>query len=390
MRHLITGGAGFIGSHLAEALLERGDEVFVLDDLSTGSVENIRHLKAHARFHYFFDSITNKHLLAELVDESDIVFHLAAAVGVRLIVESPVRTIETNVYGTQLVLDAASKKKKMVFTASTSEVYGKSNQVPFKEDADLVLGPTTKGRWSYAASKALDEFLALSYWKEKKQPVIVARFFNTVGPRQTGRYGMVLPNFVRQALENSPITVYGTGQAIAVLLRRSRHDRGGFAVDRHRSCGGRGGQHRDRRRDFDRGAGAPGEEADEELFGGDVHSVRPGVRAGIRGYAAAHPVAREAAAAHVVPAYDAADGDRRPRGRAFSEEARGGLHTPSRSRDIGDCRAGITAGPGSIARTFMRYKFPIDRGPAIPSSYRPTEIVSWLTNRFRPVDHCSI
>jgi UDP-glucose 4-epimerase len=212
LRHLITGGAGFIGSHLAEVLLGRGDEVFILDDLSTGSVENIRHLKTHERFHYFFDSITNKHLLAELVDESDVVFHLAAAVGVRLIVESPVRTLETNVYGTQLVLDAASKKKKLVFTASTSEVYGKSTQVPFHEDADLVLGPTTIGRWSYAASKALDEFLALSYWKEKKQPVIVVRLFNTVGPRQTGRYGMVLPNFVRQALEGAPITVFGTGQ----------------------------------------------------------------------------------------------------------------------------------------------------------------------------------
>ncbi|MGH9685949.1 MAG: NAD-dependent epimerase/dehydratase family protein [Candidatus Acidiferrales bacterium] len=212
MRHLITGGAGFIGSHLAEALLARGDEVFILDDLSTGSVENVRHLKAHTRFHYSFDSITNKSLLAELVDESDVVFHLAAAVGVRLIVESPVRTLETNVYGTQLVLDAASKKKKLVFTASTSEVYGKSEKVPFHEDADLVLGPTTKGRWSYAASKALDEFLALSYWKERKQPVIIARFFNTVGPRQTGRYGMVLPNFVREAIEGSPITVYGTGR----------------------------------------------------------------------------------------------------------------------------------------------------------------------------------
>jgi UDP-glucose 4-epimerase len=212
LRHLITGGAGFIGSHLAETLLARGDEVFVLDDLSTGSVENIRHLKTHARFHYAFDSITNKHLLAELVDESDVIFHLAAAVGVRLIVESPVRTLETNVYGTQLVLDAASKKKKLVVTASTSEVYGKSNQVPFREDADLVLGPTTKGRWSYAASKALDEFLALSYWKEKKQPVIVLRLFNTVGPRQTGRYGMVLPNFVRQALDGEPITVFGTGK----------------------------------------------------------------------------------------------------------------------------------------------------------------------------------
>ncbi|MGB0033843.1 MAG: GDP-mannose 4,6-dehydratase [Candidatus Acidiferrales bacterium] len=212
MRYLITGGAGFIGSHLAERLLGRGDEVFVLDDLSTGSVENIRHLKTHERFHYFFDSITNRQLLAELVDESDVVFHLAAAVGVRLIVESPVRTLETNVYGTQLVLDAASKKKKLVFIASTSEVYGKSDKVPFHEDADLVLGPTTKGRWSYAASKALDEFLALSYWKERKLPVMIARLFNTVGPRQTGRYGMVVPNFVRQALEGAPITVYGTGQ----------------------------------------------------------------------------------------------------------------------------------------------------------------------------------
>ena len=212
MRYLITGGAGFIGSHLSEALIARGEEVFVLDDLSTGSVENIRHLKNNARFHYIFDSIMNKHLLAELVDECDVIFHLAAAVGVRLIVESPVRTIETNVHGTQNVLDAASKKKKLVFTASTSEVYGKSDKIPFHEDADLVLGPTSKGRWSYAASKALDEFLALSFWKEKKLPVIVTRFFNTVGPRQTGRYGMVLPNFVRQALAGEPITVYGTGK----------------------------------------------------------------------------------------------------------------------------------------------------------------------------------
>src|ERR1700735_4785862 len=212
MRYLITGGAGFIGSHLSEALIARGEEVFVLDDLSTGSVENIRHLKSNNRFHYIFDSIMNKHLLAELVDDSDVIFHLAAAVGVRLIVESPVRTIETNVHGTQNVLDAASKKKKLVFVASTSEVYGKSDKVPFHEDADLVLGPTTKGRWSYAASKALDEFLALSYWKEKHLPVVIARLFNTVGPRQTGRYGMVLPNFVNQALDGSPITVYGTGQ----------------------------------------------------------------------------------------------------------------------------------------------------------------------------------
>ena len=212
MRFLITGGAGFIGSHLAERLLERGDEVFLFDNLSTGSMENIRHLKNNDRMHYFLDSIENRQLLAELVDESDAIFHLAAAVGVRLIVESPVRTIETNVNGTQLVLEAAYKKRKRVFIASTSEVYGKSMQVPFHEDADLVLGATNMGRWAYAASKALDEFLALSYWKEKKQPVVVARFFNTVGPRQTGRYGMVLPNFVSQALSAEPMTVFGSGK----------------------------------------------------------------------------------------------------------------------------------------------------------------------------------
>jgi nucleoside-diphosphate-sugar epimerase len=212
LRFLITGGAGFIGSHLAERLLNEGNEVLVLDDLSTGSIENIRHLKRFDRMHYFLDSIENKQLLAELVDESDVIFHLAAAVGVRLIVESPVRTIEINVNGTQLVLNAACKKRKLIFTASTSEVYGKNGQVPFAEDADLVLGATIKARWSYAASKALDEFLALSYWKEKKQPVVIGRLFNTVGPRQTGRYGMVLPNFVNQALEGAPITVFGTGQ----------------------------------------------------------------------------------------------------------------------------------------------------------------------------------
>ncbi len=212
MRVLITGGAGFIGSHLAEALVAKGDEVMVLDDLSTGSMENIRHLKASPKFSYCVESVMNRGLLAELVDESDFVMHLAAAVGVRLIVESPVRTIETNVKGTELVLQAAQKKKKPVFIASTSEVYGKSTAIPFHEEADLVMGATTRGRWSYAASKALDEFLALAYWREKKLPVIVARFFNTVGPRQTGRYGMVLPNFVRQALKGNPITVYGNGK----------------------------------------------------------------------------------------------------------------------------------------------------------------------------------
>ena len=212
MRFLITGGAGFIGSHLAEGLLARGDHVVLLDNLSTGSIENFRHFKASERLQYFLDNIENRQLLAELVDDADIIVHLAAAVGVKLIVESPVRTIETNVNGTQFVLEAVSKKRKLVVTASSSEVYGKNSNVPFREDADLVLGPTTKGRWSYAASKALDEFLALSYWKEKKLPVIVVRLFNTVGPRQTGRYGMVLPNFVKAALENSPISVYGSGQ----------------------------------------------------------------------------------------------------------------------------------------------------------------------------------
>jgi UDP-glucose 4-epimerase len=209
---LITGGAGFIGSHLAERLLARGDRVVLLDNLSTGSMDNIRHLKSSGQMEYHLDNIENLQLLAELVDDADIIVHLAAAVGVKLIVESPVRTIETNVNGTQRILEAACKKRKLVLTASTSEVYGKNINVPFREDNDLVLGPTTKGRWSYAASKALDEFLALSYWKEKKLPVIVVRLFNTVGPRQTGRYGMVLPNFVKQALDNEPIRVYGNGQ----------------------------------------------------------------------------------------------------------------------------------------------------------------------------------
>src|SRR5215212_9173583 len=211
MRVLITGGAGFVGSHLADALLAAGHEVSIVDDLSTGSMENIAHLKTHPRFRYTIESITNEPLLAELIDGSDIVFHLAAAVGVKKIVEEPVHTIETNVHGTEVVLKHANKKKKLVVIASTSEVYGKSTAVPFHEDDDLVLGPTPKHRWAYACSKAIDEFLALAYWKEKKLPVIIVRFFNTVGPRQSGQYGMVIPNFVRQALAGRPITVHGDG-----------------------------------------------------------------------------------------------------------------------------------------------------------------------------------
>jgi len=212
MRALITGGAGFIGSHLAEALLGAGHQVTVIDDLSTGSFDNIAHLKGLAGFRYTIDTVTNEPLLAELVDQCDVVYHLAAAVGVRLIVEAPVRTLETNVHGTEVVLKAAAKKQRTVVVASTSEVYGKSDAVPFREDGDIALGPTVKHRWAYACSKALDEFLALAYWKEKRLPVIIVRFFNTVGPRQTGRYGMVVPNFVRQALAGEPITVFGDGR----------------------------------------------------------------------------------------------------------------------------------------------------------------------------------
>jgi UDP-glucose 4-epimerase len=211
VRTLITGGAGFIGSHLAEALLARGDTVIVIDNLSTGSIDNIMHLKGRDRFEYFIESVENEPFLAELIDRCDVVFHFAAAVGVKLIVEQPVYTIETNIHGTEVVLKHANKKKKLVVIASTSEVYGKSEDVPFREDSDLVMGPTPKHRWAYACSKAIDEFLALAYWKERKLPIIIVRFFNTVGPRQTGQYGMVIPNFVQQALAGKPITVFGDG-----------------------------------------------------------------------------------------------------------------------------------------------------------------------------------
>jgi UDP-glucose 4-epimerase len=212
MRYLITGGAGFVGSHLAEELLKRGHYVHVVDDLSTGSIRNIEHLKLDQKFRYTIDTCANVQLISELVDWSDKVYHLAAAVGVKLIVESPVRTIETNIQLTEIVLQAANKKKRPTFVASTSEVYGKSTDFPFREEGDLVMGATNKGRWSYACSKAIDEFLAVAYWKEKRHPTVVARLFNTVGPRQTGMYGMVIPNFVRQAIEGKPITVYGDGK----------------------------------------------------------------------------------------------------------------------------------------------------------------------------------
>jgi UDP-glucose 4-epimerase len=235
MKALLTGGAGFVGSHLAELLLGQGHQVTVLDDLSTGSMDNITHLKGRPGFEYVINSVMNEPLTAELIDSADVVYHLAAAVGVKLIVDAPVRTIETNVHGTEVVLKHASKKGRLVVVFSTSEVYGKSAAVPFREDADLVLGPTSKHRWAYACSKAIDEFLALAYCREKRLPVIVVRLFNTVGPRQTGRYGMVIPNFVRQALAGDPITVYGDGTqsrsftdvsdvvgALATLVREPR------------------------------------------------------------------------------------------------------------------------------------------------------------------------
>jgi UDP-glucose 4-epimerase len=233
LKVLVTGGAGFIGSHLCERLLERGDEVYTVDDLSTGSIANVQHLKEHPDFHYYIDSITNQRLMAELVDLCDVTYHLAAAVGVRLIVESPVRTMETNIRGTEIVLSLAEQKRKRVLITSTSEVYGKREQIPFREDDDLVMGPTNKGRWSYACSKAIDEFLAIAYWKEKRVPTVVVRLFNTVGPRQTGRYGMVVPSLVLQALTGENLTVFGDGSqsrcfthvndAVEALIKIANH-----------------------------------------------------------------------------------------------------------------------------------------------------------------------
>ncbi len=210
-RALITGGAGFIGSHLSEALLERGWTVEVIDDLSTGSIENISHLKGHPHFSYTLDTVMNRPVMLELVDRTDVIFHLAAAVGVRLIVENPVHTIETNIKATELILELAARKRRPLLLASTSEVYGKLDKPRFNEDDDVILGPTSKSRWCYAASKMIDEFLARAYFKEHGLPTVVARLFNTIGPRQTGQYGMVVPRFVQLALAGKPIPVYGDG-----------------------------------------------------------------------------------------------------------------------------------------------------------------------------------
>jgi len=209
---LITGGAGFIGSHLAEATLELGHRVLVMDDLSSGSVENLANIRQHKNFEFIPESVMEKRVLAELVDRADMIFHLAATVGVFNIIESPVTTIMNNIGGTECVLKLAAKKKKKVLVASTSEVYGKSTAIPFREDADLISGPTSKSRWSYASSKAVDEFLALAFWKEYAVPTVVARLFNCIGPRQVGRYGMVVPRFIGQALNGENLTVYGSGQ----------------------------------------------------------------------------------------------------------------------------------------------------------------------------------
>src|SRR5207245_10235279 len=218
---LVTGGAGFIGSHLCETLLQRGDEVFVLDDLSTGQIENIAHLRSRRAFHFTLCSIFDFPLLESLIKKTDLLFHMAAVVGVQKIIEVPVDTIEINVLGSHNVLTLAARYQKLCLLASTSEVYGKSTKHPFTEDDDVVYGPTTKSRWSYACSKAIDEFLALAYHNARDLPVIIARLFNTVGPRQTGRYGMVVPRFVDQALRGEPITVYGDGQQSRCLTHVS-------------------------------------------------------------------------------------------------------------------------------------------------------------------------
>ena len=275
--------------------------MFVLDDLSTGSIDNIRHLRGHARFHYTIESVHHAATVAELVDQCDVVFHLAAAVGVRLIVESPVRTIETNVHGTEVVLAQANKKKKKVLIASTSEVYGLSTDVPFREDGCLVLGPTTKGRWSYACSKAIDEFLALAYWKERKLPTIIVRLFNTVGPRQTGQYGMVVPTFVKQALTGRPITIHGDGlqsrcftdvsDVVAALVGLMDHP---GAVGEVFNVGSS-------EEISIRGTGRAGQGADRLILRDHPGALRAGLRRGLRGHAPARSRHHQDRGPHRLP-----------------------------------------------------------------------------------------
>ena len=264
-----------------------GHQVHILDDLSTGSINNVRHLKSQPGFEYTIDSAANTRVVAELVDDADVVFHLAAAVGVALIVESPVRTIETNVHCTEVVLAQANKKKKPVMIASTSEVYGKSDAIPFREDGDLTLGATGLGRWAYACSKAIDEFLALAYWKERQLPTVVVRLFNTVGPRQTGRYGMVIPRFVGQATDGRPVTVYGDGtqrrcfchvsDVVRALVALAECER---AYGEVINVGQPGGV-------LDPRARRAGDRPDRIRVGDHDDPVRGGLRGGLRGHAPA-------------------------------------------------------------------------------------------------------
>ena len=293
MRVLITGGAGFIGSHLAERLLEQGHHVAILDDLSTGRLENVAHLADHPRFSTTIGSVLDEALLEPLVAQCDTVFHLAAAVGVRLVVDQPIHTIHTNVHGTETVLKHASRGRKNVLVVSTSEVYGKSAILPFREDADLVLGPPNKTRWGYATSKLLDEFLALGYWKEERLPVRVVRLFNTVGPRQSSRYGMVLPNFVQRALRNEPIVVHGDGSQTRSFTWVGDVVSALIGLVENPGTVRRGLQRRQRRRDQHLRPRGEGEAEDGKSLAHRVRPLQPGVRRQLRGHAAARPRHRQ-------------------------------------------------------------------------------------------------
>ena len=302
MNALITGGAGFVGSHLVEALLRRDQFVTVIDDLSTGSVENVRQFRQDPRVHCIFESMMSRSLLSELVDEADAIYHLAAAVGVRRIIESPVRTIETNIKGTEMVLECAAKKGKPVFVASTSEVYGKNSRTPFREDDDIVMGPSSRSRWSYATSKLLDEFLALAYYNEKKVPVVIGRLFNTVGPRQTGRYGMVLPTFVRQASKDTNHDLWRRPPK-SVLRTREGCCGGHNQVDGLRAVRGTGGEHRKYGRDHDVGVGEGGEATNGQRIAHPVCFLRRSLRTRLRRYDEASSLGREVAVAHRLSPY---------------------------------------------------------------------------------------